>query len=230
MTPIIKRSKISAPKNHPYEQRNTEGDLASDASSTMSGGQITVMPNDPIVALQNQVARLTAENVEMRQMIDEIKAKIVSLPTIKTARPKSVQSSLQKDATAIDKSMKAVYNRILKEIYRFNRTGSTSDDLSEAMVDFIRPIQDLREKYGPASASTAFDLVMKLRSRSHGGIEDMPKACGYGDRPSDELADQLALSLIKELNKAKDQNLDVKALLADIKSERKYLEEYGVEP
>ena len=104
------------------------------------------------------------------------------------------------------------------------KTGLTSDDMSEAMVDFIGQVEGVRRL--PDSTAIAFDLVMALSEYSYGDLDC--DGGGYGERPSDEMVDDLLGELATERRKLEPQ-WDHRGVLQTLKAQAKHFSDYGIE-
>lgn len=100
-------------------------------------------------------------------------------------------------AASIRKRMAGVSGRLRSQIYNWKVTGTTSDDVSAAMTDFLPEIEDLMMLPSPDALRLSYELVIELSQSSYGDL-DVLKSCGYGDRPSDEPADLLLRKVIRK--------------------------------
>lgn len=89
--------------------------------------------------------------------------------------------------------MSKAYNSLAEACYDSRRTGVSSDDLSRAMVPFVGETKKLSSLPGCESLELAIKLVIDLSSKSSAALGDGD--AGEGERPSDELADQLMCRL-----------------------------------
>lgn len=76
------------------EIKNAIGDLdqdvGTDTSLAQSTESITITSSDPIMNLQNQVMRLTAENAEMRRLLNDLRGKVLPIiAEFSGSRPRS---------------------------------------------------------------------------------------------------------------------------------------------
>jgi hypothetical protein len=131
-------------------------------------------------------------------------------------------------AASIRKRMLEVSRRLGSQMYNCKATGITSDDMSEAMTDFLPEIKDLMMLPNPDALKHSYDLVIELSQSSYGDL-DSPKACGYGDRPSDEPADLLLRRLIRK-RLAAGETWDWKEDLEELDKTSKHVGDYGIEP
>ncbi|KUI72416.1 hypothetical protein VM1G_07661 [Cytospora mali] len=131
-------------------------------------------------------------------------------------------------AASIRKKISQASSRLQDAMYAYKDTGTTSDDFSKAMMEFLPGIRGLMEFKDPDSLRLSYDLVVKLSGSSYGYL-DMPDSCGYGDRPSDEPADLLLTKLIRK-RLAAGEIWDWKGDLEGLDRTSKLLEEYGIEP
>ncbi|KAK3367986.1 hypothetical protein B0H63DRAFT_536180 [Podospora didyma] len=103
-------------------------------------------------------------------------------------------------------------------------TGVTSDDLSSAMAEFRPHIEDLSRIEDDDALAMAYELVFKVKDLSTGEEPD-----GYGDRPSDELADAHIVQLIKQ-RRERGLIWAWERDLASLDDEAKDMDNYGIEP
>ena len=78
----------------------------------------------------------------------------------------------------------------------------------------------------PGGLNYAFDLVLKLGKCSFGDLDS--DGGGYGDRPSDEDADDLLYKMIQERRRI-DSEYNPIETLQDLKDTAKNLSDYGVD-
>lgn len=116
-----------------------------------------------------------------------------------------------------------VYGRLYNETSNARKPGITSDDLSSAMVPFLMEAKGLLDI--PGSVGVVFGLVKSLGDMSYG---DLDSGCGYGDRPSDPMVDEL-LSKLARSRRDEDQGWDFVNLLDDLKRRDDRLKKYGIE-
>ena len=127
----------------------------------------------------------------------------------------------QIQAAALD-----VYESLFEQSLNARRSGVTSDDLSKAMMPFLRETRGLLEEIrAPGTVGIVFDLVKTLADYSYGELDD--GGCGYDDRPSDPVVDDL-------LEKLAGQRLEIEpawdcnSVLEDLKETKEYLSGYGI--
>lgn len=121
-------------------------------------------------------------------------------------------------------AIQASYDELIDQTYNSRKTGVTSDDLSKAMMPYFEDIE--RVWALPGGLSYAFDLVLKLGECSFGDLDS--DGGGYGDRPSDEDADDLLYKMIQERRRI-DSEYNPLETLQELKDTAKSLSDYGVE-
>ncbi|KAB5533574.1 hypothetical protein GE09DRAFT_1227581 [Coniochaeta sp. 2T2.1] len=114
--------------------------------------------------------------------------------------------------------MRSTYAKLYERTWNARKPGVSSDDLSQAMVPFVKEIEDLSETVG----ANAWELA----DSSYGGLDG---GAGYGDRPSDKPADDLLADIIDERIEA-GEKWDWEKDLKELVEEEEYLREYGIEP
>ena len=126
-------------------------------------------------------------------------------------------------AEQIRSAARQVSGRLSDKALDSRRTGITSDDISQAMMSFLREDQDLRKM--PDSTVIAFDLVMNLAGYSYG--DSGSSGSGYDDRPSDEVVDDLLCELAVERRRG-DPSWDFGEQLQLIRKRDQYLSPHGI--
>src|SRR2546421_4465934 len=97
-------------------------------------------------------------------------------------------------ASTIYRKIREKYNALEPQTCNGRVTSVTSDDLSRAMLPFLREINKLRQLPDADSLTLAYKLVLDVAAYSYG---DLDGGCGYGSRPSDILADALLVRVAK---------------------------------
>ena len=150
-------------------------------------------------------------------------------PTIKALLQQG-ERGLSMLAAAIRKNMENVSFRLddKMESAGFKRGAVTSDDFSDAMLPFVAVIKDLLEKNGDelTKLRLGYDLLFKLKECSQ---NDLNVYVCYGDRSSDEPADELLSDVIRRRKDAGD-TWDLGKDLKELEREAKYNKDHGVEP
>ena len=116
-----------------------------------------------------------------------------------------------------------VSGRLRSQTCNARKTEVSSDDMSEAMMPFLKEVGELREF--PDSTAVAFDLVMRLGRCSYGEIDC--DGCGCGDRPSDQDVDDLLVEFATERRKI-EPSWEFFQVLGALQRQAKYLSDYGI--
>lgn len=127
-------------------------------------------------------------------------------------------------AAQIKSEASKVSHKLSDKVLRSRKTGVTSDDISAAMVPFLNEVDGVRRL--PNGVRVAFDLVMALAANSYGELDS--GGSGYGERPSDEIVDELLSELAPE-RRAIDPSWDFVEVLEDLKQHAELLGDYGIE-
>ena len=117
------------------------------------------------------------------------------------------------------------YEELEEQTCDVRETGVTSDDVSKAMVPFLTDIKKLSELSDPKALELAYLRILYLGKHSYAELDS--KACGYGDRKSDEPADELLLSILTKRKERKDE-WDYVPDLHDLEKRAKLLRAYGI--
>lgn len=123
--------------------------------------------------------------------------------------------------------MRSEYDRLRDLTWNAKKTGVTSDDLSQAMEPFIREIHDLAMLDSGKALWLGYYLMNTLRAYSY--AEMGLHASGYGERPSDEPADEITSRIVLDRVKV-GETWDSARDLKYIKAEAKTMGDHGVEP
>lgn len=119
------------------------------------------------------------------------------IPTDAPAAVKAIilsrDSGFEALASSIARRMNSEYSKLCGED-SYGTEEANSDDISAAMVPFIGEIAGLAKVDHPKAVERAYGLLNRLRTLSHGDMED--HGSGYGDRPSDKPADELLARLV----------------------------------
>lgn len=118
--------------------------------------------------------------------------------------------------------MREIYDRLYDETLDARRTGITSDDLSKAMVPWIRHIEGISKADHPRSLERAYYLLKVAAECSYNAVS------GYGDRRSDKPADELMVRLFRARLLA-GETWDWTKELKEFEDEAKNLKEYDIE-
>jgi len=103
-------------------------------------------------------------------------------------------------------------------------TGVNSDHLSKAMLYFLHEAEKLVDV--PGCAGIVFDLVEQLGDYSYGDL-DYDTLSGYGDRPSDEILDNMLQALALP-RCHEDPDWDYLSVLEALKRKAEYLDQFGI--
>ena len=117
-----------------------------------------------------------------------------------------------------------ISDKLCSKTYNAKKTGVTSDDMSQAMMPFLDEIEELRKL--PHSTAIAFDLVMTLGEYSYGELSG--HGCGFGERPSDQVVDDLLVELATERKKIEPSWNFLKEL-DTLQEQAKELSAFGIE-
>lgn len=147
-----------------------------------------------------------------------------SLRPFLTARPEAASSS----AASTGRRMCSESRRLCDKLYKCRKTGITSDDVSQAIKEFLPDIEELMAIPSPDALRLTYELVVELSRCSFGNL-DSPKASGYGDRPSDEPADLLLRRVFRE-RLAAGKTWNWERDLKELDDTCKHVGEYGIEP
>ena len=127
-------------------------------------------------------------------------------------------------AAQIEAAAIKISDKLSEKTLNSKKTGVTSDDISSAMVPFLREVNDVRKL--PNSAEIAFDLVMTLARYSYGELDG--HGSGYGDRPSDAIVDDLLSDLAPERRDV-DPSWDFVTVLDKLRKQADVLNQSGNE-
>ena len=127
-------------------------------------------------------------------------------------------------ADQIKAAASKVSNKLCMQTLNARKTGITSDDMSQAMMPFLREVEELRKL--PNSTAIALDLVTVLGQYSYGELDC--DGGGYDERPSDEEVDGLLVELATE-RKAIDPSWDCSHVLNKLRKQNEKLSSYGIE-
>ena len=150
----------------------------------------------------------------------------IELPVSLQKHQQAQQGGARSLAKSIRIAINTAYEEIEPETYNAKKSGVTSDDVSQAMVPFIKDIERLRDLPDPEALRLAYDCIIELGHRSYAEL-DMG-GCGYGDRDSDEPADELLVSILMKAKKKGDM-LDFGEELRKLERTSEVLEEYGID-
>jgi len=120
--------------------------------------------------------------------------------------------------------MDRVHAPLEEKTWNHRKTGVTGDDLSQAMEPFIYSIQDLANVDDEHSLEEAYELMFHLKSLS---CDD--ECSSYGDRDSDEPADEFLAELISK-RVAAGHVWKWTEDWEDLEREAKNRASYGIEP
>ncbi|KAL8693006.1 MAG: hypothetical protein Q9224_003840, partial [Gallowayella concinna] len=124
--------------------------------------------------------------------------------------------------TAAEEVSESLSNRAMDS----RRTGVTYDDISSAMMEYLREVEDVWQL--PGGVPLAFDLVMDLARYSHDGLGDGDsRSCGFGDRPSDPEVDSL-LSALAKIRKEEEPSWNYMEVVESLKMQKKHLAAFGI--
>ena len=126
-------------------------------------------------------------------------------------------------ADQIKDAAEKVSSRLSAQTLNAKKTGISSDDMSEAMMPFLQEAKELRNL--PNSTAVAFDLVVRLGRYSYGALDG--KGSGYGERPSDEVVDELLVELATERKKI-EPSWDFRKVLDTLQQQAEHLKRYGI--
>ena len=194
-------------------------------------------------AAQAQIKGLEAQSKELYAFIDDRRLTKGALfapsfadqvPTcVGTNLPASLQKHLEKReggsrslALSIHQATNDAYEDIEPQTWNARKTGVTLEDVSQAMVPFLANIKRLRSMPDADALRLAYGCVRDLDNHSYVDLD--PGGSGYGDRYSDEPADEMLVSILKE-RKKKNDVWDRAKDLADLERRSKYLNDYGIE-
>lgn len=156
-----------------------------------------------------------------------------SLILIEIELPASLQKhqeARQGGARSLAKSIRIAINNAYEEIepetYNAKKSGVTSDDVSQAMVPFLKDIERLKDLPDPEALRLAYDCIIDLGNHSYAEL-DMGGS-GYGDCDSDEPADELLVSILMQAKKKGDM-LDFGEELRGLERTSKNLRDYGID-
>lgn len=128
-------------------------------------------------------------------------------------------------AAQIEDSASKIYRKLEAKSLNARKSGVTSDDLSEAMMPFLKKVEQLFEL--PNSTAVAFDLFIALENYSYGGLGSM-KAERNGERPSDVEVDELLVELARQ-RRTTEPHWKFVEVLERLKAQAKDLADYGIE-
>ncbi|ROW09951.1 hypothetical protein VPNG_06295 [Cytospora leucostoma] len=160
--------------------------------------------------------------------INRIGAALVAPTTLRPllkARPEAALSM----AASIGRRMSNESMRLCSKLYNCRKTGITSDDISQAMEKFLPEIEELMTFPDPDTLKLAYQLVIQLSRGSFGDLDESAKACGFGDRPSDEPADLLLRRLIRK-RLAAGETWNWEGDLKELDDTCKHVGAYGIGP
>lgn len=130
-------------------------------------------------------------------------------------------------ADQVRAAARPVYERLSLRALSSKRTGVTSDDISEAMMKFLKEVQGVRDL--PGGTAPAFDLAMTLAAYTYGDLNNSDHCCsGYGDRPSDPVVDTLLSELAAERRQL-EPSWDFEKALESMRKRAKKVSEYGID-
>lgn len=129
-------------------------------------------------------------------------------------------------ASEIEEAALKAFRPLEDKALRSRKTGVTSDDLSQAMVPFLREAEELLgDRQRLENAFIVLKLVRVLARYSYGDLGS--GGSGYGERPSDSLVDSLLMTLASHI-KITDPRLNWEQLLGDLQREAQFLSEFGI--
>ncbi|KAM7183833.1 hypothetical protein V8F20_012474 [Naviculisporaceae sp. PSN 640] len=173
-----------------------------------------------------------AEQAALVKHISRTDADFLNAPSYIKALMLQGEEGLSVLAAGIRKNMRSASRELDEEMESagYKRGAVTWDDFSQAMVPFIKEIKNLIDGNKGDQLTrlrTGYELLFELKSFSQ---PDEPDTCvSYGDRPSDEEADDLLSDVARRRKEAGDA-WDWKKDLEDLEREAKYNGGYGVEP
>jgi hypothetical protein len=127
--------------------------------------------------------------------------------------------------------MHGLWEKMEPSICRAKRTGVTSDNLSEAAVPLVAEIKALSQMPDDEALQLAWDVSLDVIHYTMRSIDVGIHAEGYGDRPSDDLLDDLLCEFMEIFDEqgGMDEGLREEAI-QKLEDQAKKVGQYMVDP
>lgn len=131
-------------------------------------------------------------------------------------------------AKDIEAKMDRIMDQMSNDLCQSRHSGVTCDDVSRVAVRLVPQIKTLSELADLEAPILAIDLILSIANSTVSYVEE---ACGYDDRPSDKMLDDLLCDIFARLDERGTlDDLMVEKTVKAIEDKQSYIKGYGIEP
>ncbi|KAK5703802.1 histone H3.1 [Elasticomyces elasticus] len=177
---------------------------------------------------QEEIKDLRAQIAELHQFIEDAGFLLtIRSTTVHTSASRCPPNAAATFAKAIRTDMHQAIKDLGYDDYENRPSVIDGDEYSQAVEGFVDDIRILSGYPQADSLQLALNLLLELGDCSYGGLE-WKGGSGYGERSSDEPADDLFCYLAKR-KRREDPSWKFEPILEDLAGSSKNLADYGIE-